>query len=640
MTASNETSSLHSEPLSTGIIVFYCIIMASITITAIFGNSLVIAAVRRTRSLRTSSAILVVNLACVDLAVTIIIVPFVILTAANTSVWDETLPQEICKATGFMNAFLTAAQIMALLHISVNRFIAVAFPHSYEKLTKRFTMGTVFFGWLHSLFWTLMPFLGWGELGFVKGTLFCNILWSQELSFAVTVQVVCYFLPTAVAVILYIGIYVNVRRQSKRVKERSRSTLSMGDISCVTPSRPLSGVSISSGEYPSVTQPGVTESGVTPLGESRQTGVEVDEASCCDGTKHENTNVTQTKVKLSGVTHSEIVQSDVTQSEVTQPNVTQSGVTHSKIVHSDVAQSEVTQPNVTQSGVTQSNVKQSEVTQSDLTQSNAAQSVVTQSDITQSGLTQSDVTQSGEAEFGVTHSEGKDNAGASLESTENLSHESVASSSREGGIEEAVESESCKHNGTASTKRTKRRSVFIDAFEIGRNGINGWYERARKAANGDTGEHAEGRPQNGINRLFKRQDTSDTLGKSLTSMKKEMTEAERAEKMRNKRRKILENRVTRTLLGVALAFAVCWFPRGVANLWALFAGRESVPRGLEYASTAFVFMNSSVNPILYGALHQDFNRAFRDILYCRTRVRRARSKSEDFSASVSMRPRV
>ncbi|EDO48641.1 predicted protein [Nematostella vectensis] len=306
--------------------------MASITITAIFGNSLVIAAVRRTRSLRTSSAILVVNLACVDLAVTIIIVPFVILTAANTSVWDETLPQEICKATGFMNAFLTAAQIMALLHISVNRFIAVAFPHSYEKLTKRFTMGTVFFGWLHSLFWTLMPFLGWGELGFVKGTLFCNILWSQELSFAVTVQVVCYFVPTAVAVVLYIGIYVNVRRQSKR--------------------------------------------------------------------------------------------------------------------------------------------------------------------------------------------------------------------------------------------------------------------------------------------------------------------AERAEKMRNKRRKILENRVTRTLLGVALAFAVCWFPRGVANLWALFAGRESVPRGLEYASTAFVFMNSSVNPILYGALHQDFNRAFRDILYCRTRVRRARSKSEDFSASVSMRPRV
>ncbi|KXJ29872.1 5-hydroxytryptamine receptor 6 [Exaiptasia diaphana] len=290
------------------------------------------------------------------------------------------LSRELCLATGFMNSFLTAAQIMALLHISLNRFLAVAYPHSYDtKLSKRITLAMVVTGWVYSFFWTHLPFYGWGSLGFIKGTLFCNILWSQQLSFAVTAQALCYFIPCIIAGTLYLVTYINVRKHWKRAKERTQSTMSLGEINIAA---------------------AVTQS-------------------------------------------TEAVTASVTQSAV-------------------------------------------EVT-----------------------INQEDA---------------------------------------------------------ESAKATR--------------------------------------------------------------------EAARAARSRRKRRRAMENRVTKTLLGVAIAFAVCWFPRGVANLWALFMGRDKVPIGLEYASTAFVFMNSSVNPAIYGALNQDFYKAFISILSCQ-KMKRSRSDTEFGSGSIS-----
>ena len=195
--------------------------MGCVMAFAIFGNILVLLAVYRTKSLRTTAAILVVNLAFVDLSITITVVPFVMATAV-TQEW--LLPWVICEITGFINAFLTAGQIMALLHISVNRYIAVAYPHSYEtNCNKRGTIFAVIIGWLYSLIWTLMPFFGWGKLGFIYGTLFCNILWSEEIAYAITVQVMCYFIPSILGAFLYLNVYRHVRLQGKRVFEKTMS---------------------------------------------------------------------------------------------------------------------------------------------------------------------------------------------------------------------------------------------------------------------------------------------------------------------------------------------------------------------------------------------------------------------------------
>lgn len=351
---------------------------------AIFGNILVLLAVYRTKSLRTTAAILVVNLAFVDLSITITVVPFVMATAV-TQEW--VLPWVICEMTGFINAFLTAGQIMALLHISINRYIAVAYPHSYEtRCNKRGTIFTVMLGWFYSLIWTLPPFFGWGKLGFIQGTLFCNILWSEEMAYAITVQVMCYFAPSILGAILYLNVYRHVRLQGKRVFEKTFS-------------------------------------------------LELKE-----------------------------------------------------------------------------------------------------------------------------HGEGK---------ARTESNFSAVAASPSGAV---------SFDNLAESRENISESGFTDL------------------------RNAQG---------------SSAAGRST------------------KRRKAMEARVTKTLLAVVMAFVFCWIPRGVANLWAIFVNREDVPLALEYSSTVFVFFNAAVNPVLYGALHQDFKRAFKRIVCCESKAKDNRGRAAT-NASASL----
>ena len=382
---SDRSSTVHK--ISTASLVSV-VAMACTMVFAIFGNVLVMIAVRRTKSLRTTAAILVVNLALVDLSITVTIVPFV-MTLAVTQQW--VLPVAICKLTGFINAFLTAGQIMALLHISVNRYIAVAHPHSYEsRCNKQGTVITVLLGWFYSLIWTLLPFFGWGKLGFIQGTLFCNIVWSEEMSYAITVQVMCYFIPSILAGVLYLNVYKHVRLQSKRIFEKTMSL-----------------------------------------------------------------ELSQREVK-------DRIESSRSNSEAGTPRAVRS----------------------------------------------------------------------------VTF----DNLAASIDNV----------------------------NIAASTDN-------ITASETG---------------------------------------FSDLRNTSTMSRAK-----------RSRRRKLMETRVTKMLLAVVMAFVFCWIPRGIANLWAIFEGREAVPRALEYSSTVFVFFNAAVNPVLYGALHQDFQRAFRRIICCESSVNRSNASA-------------
>lgn len=364
--------------------------MGCTMVFAIFGNILVIIAVRRTKSLRTTAAILVVNLAIVDLSITVTIVPFV-MTLAITQDW--VLPWEVCELTGFINAFLTAGQIMALLHISVNRYIAVAYPHAYEtRCNKRGTIITVLLGWLYSLIWTLPPFLGWGKLGFIHGTLFCNIVWSEEMAYAITVQVMCYFIPSILGAVLYLSIYRHMRLQGKRIFEKTMS-------------------------------------------------------------------------------------------------------------------------------------------------------------------------------FELSQREAKNR------------------------------SESSPSNGHAGTPKSIRSVSF--------------------------GNLASGSTDNITA-------SSDNIAESEFTDLKNTAGSSRAK--RSRRRKLMEARVTKMLLAVVMAFVFCWIPRGIANLWAIFVSRDAVPRALEYSSTVFVFFNAAVNPVLYGALHQDFQRAFRRIICCEPNADRSRAAT---NASIS-----
>ncbi|XP_011497767.1 PREDICTED: allatostatin-A receptor-like [Ceratosolen solmsi marchali] len=80
-------------------------------------------------------------------------------------------------------------------------------------------------------------------------------------------------------------------------------------------------------------------------------------------------------------------------------------------------------------------------------------------------------------------------------------------------------------------------------------------------------------------------------------------------------------RVTRLVLVVVGVFAICWCPIQVIlvvkslDMYPLSSGTIM----LQIASHVLAYTNSCVNPILYAFLSDNFRKAFRKIIYCRSR---------------------
>jgi hypothetical protein len=210
---SNANGTEHEFTASGGIYVLVAVVILT-AIASVLGNLLVQVAFWKTTCLRASSpATLVMVLALVDFLMAILVMPFVVTTALHGR-WYQS--HGLCVASGFLNTILTAIQFGVLFSISLNRFSAVSFPHRYQlkwKTKTTYVMISVVF--LHSLLWSIMPFLGWGGYDYIEGTLFCNINWSEHKSHSTSLFAFCYIIPALVAALLYMTVYVKIRKMGQ-----------------------------------------------------------------------------------------------------------------------------------------------------------------------------------------------------------------------------------------------------------------------------------------------------------------------------------------------------------------------------------------------------------------------------------------
>ncbi|XP_014611886.1 PREDICTED: allatostatin-A receptor-like isoform X1 [Polistes canadensis] len=86
-------------------------------------------------------------------------------------------------------------------------------------------------------------------------------------------------------------------------------------------------------------------------------------------------------------------------------------------------------------------------------------------------------------------------------------------------------------------------------------------------------------------------------------------------------------RVTRLVLVVVGVFAICWCPIQVILVTKSFDAYplRSVTIIIQIVSHILAYTNSCVNPILYAFLSDNFRKAFRKIIYCRSRQDQQRS---------------
>ena len=213
-TLANASNGTNSDFAPTAAIHVLVVVVSLTAVASVLGNLLVQVAFWRTKNLKASPpGVLVMTLAFVDFCMAIFVMPFVVITALHDR-WY--LGHELCVASGFMNTLLTAMQFGVLFSISINRFSAVSNPHRYQfKWTIKLTYSMVAIVFGHSLFWSLLPFVGWGGYDYASGTLFCNINWSEHKAHSSTLFVCCYILPAVIGAILYIVVYVKIRKIAK-----------------------------------------------------------------------------------------------------------------------------------------------------------------------------------------------------------------------------------------------------------------------------------------------------------------------------------------------------------------------------------------------------------------------------------------
>ncbi|KAH8878177.1 Octopamine receptor 2 [Schistosoma japonicum] len=142
-------------------IIFLCIILLTV-----IGNALVFAALFRFKKLRSTSNLLIGNLALSDLLLAITVLPFSATTDA-TGVW--LFGPMMCDVWLTIDVFYCTASVWGLVTIAFDRFTATTFPIWYRgNQNRRRVICYMLFVWILSGLICLPGLLGWGSKEFDK----------------------------------------------------------------------------------------------------------------------------------------------------------------------------------------------------------------------------------------------------------------------------------------------------------------------------------------------------------------------------------------------------------------------------------------------------------------------------------------
>lgn len=159
--AENPTVENLPENINVLLMVIKGILMGTIIITAILGNMLVIASVRRHRRLRVVTNCYVVSLAAADLLVAICAMTFNASVELSGGKW--LFGAIMCNLWNSLDVYFSTASILHLCCISVDRYYAIVSPLEYTVIMRQSTVGCMLgSAWVLPALISFIPiFMGW-----------------------------------------------------------------------------------------------------------------------------------------------------------------------------------------------------------------------------------------------------------------------------------------------------------------------------------------------------------------------------------------------------------------------------------------------------------------------------------------------
>ncbi|XP_072048174.1 adenosine receptor A2a-like [Amphiura filiformis] len=182
-------------------------------IMAVLGNGLVLLAFAKVeRLLRSQTNYFILSLASADLLVGLLGVPFAILTS-------EGLPYNFrgCVIMLTFLLWLCGTSTFSLIGVTVDRFIAVSHPLSYQSImTGRRAVIIIALSWVMSAIVGFLPVVGWNK-GYpsTPGCFFMEII---DMKYMLFNAVVVIYIPLFVMIVLYGFIYRAVREQIRKIQ--------------------------------------------------------------------------------------------------------------------------------------------------------------------------------------------------------------------------------------------------------------------------------------------------------------------------------------------------------------------------------------------------------------------------------------
>lgn len=163
VTSSAENPTVENLPENTNmlVVVIKGIIMGSIITTAVLGNMLVIASVRRHRRLRVVTNCYVVSLAAADLLVAICAMTFNASVELSGGRW--LFGTIMCDLWNSLDVYFSTASILHLCCISVDRYYAIVSPLEYTVIMRQSTVWCMLgSAWILPALISFIPiFMGW-----------------------------------------------------------------------------------------------------------------------------------------------------------------------------------------------------------------------------------------------------------------------------------------------------------------------------------------------------------------------------------------------------------------------------------------------------------------------------------------------
>ena len=195
----------------------FTVVISIVTLAALIGNILVIAAFLKTRSLRTSTNYYIVNMAVSDLICACFNWPLYATEGmlTNTEFITEPLASVVCKLGICFRAISQVVSLLNLALISVDRYAAIVFPVKTTIMSNgTFRVILLLFTWIIPI-GVAFPYFVYAKVVKVNNQTFCRVLWNKSAHaiFNAVGFITFYCTPLIIMSILYTLIAKTLRNR-------------------------------------------------------------------------------------------------------------------------------------------------------------------------------------------------------------------------------------------------------------------------------------------------------------------------------------------------------------------------------------------------------------------------------------------